>query len=109
MGRLRQTTAEIQAILDKVEQGGAGLQYATERTVFPNRMIYYGEDVDEPIELPEEQKAYNIETADMYHNGNDVFISFASFFFHPVVVAEDGSDGSWKRVGIFNSYHMKER
>ena len=79
---------------------GSGLQYATERTVFPNRMIYYGEDVDEPIELPEEQKAYNIETADMYHNGNDVFISFASFFFHPVVVAEDGSDGSWKRVGF---------
>jgi hypothetical protein len=83
-----------------IKEGGSGLQYAVERTVYPNRMIYYGEDVDEPIELPEEQKAYNIETADMYHNGNDVFISFASFFFHPVVVAEDGSDGSWIRVGF---------
>lgn len=84
MGRLRQTTAEIQAILDKVEQGGAGLQYSEERTVY---LTEIHEDGDDTLEITEEEREYNIETVNKVLEGFDagnqkVFISlFGAFYF----------------------------
>lgn len=84
MGRLRQTTAEIQAILDKVEQGGSGLQYSEERTVY---LTEIHEDGDDILEITEEERAYNIETVNKVFEGFDagnqkVFISlFGTFYF----------------------------
>lgn len=61
MGRLRQSTAKIQELLDKIEQdGGAGLKYSTERTVYPTKLVHPGGVQD--YEITEEQRAYNKET-----------------------------------------------
>lgn len=71
MGKLRQTTAKIQELLDKVENGeagGGGLKYSVERKV-------YTEELYDGIELTEEQRAYNIETFNIAYNGEFVTIN----------------------------------
>lgn len=63
MGKLRQTTAQIQELLDKVENGeagGGGLKYATERTAYITKLEHSGGVQD--YEITEEQRAYNKET-----------------------------------------------
>ena len=74
MGRLRQTTAEIQAILDKVEQGGTGLKYSEERTVYLTKMAEIFGDVFEN-EITEEQRVYNIDTYTKACNDGNVFVT----------------------------------
>lgn len=89
MGRLRQTTAEIQAILDKVEQGGSGLQYSVERTVYPTRVEFEG-DKPTDVEITEEERAYNIETYDMARNRMEpVFVSLDGNFFQVVIMSDE--------------------
>lgn len=76
MGKLRQTTAKIQELLDKVENGeagGGGLKYSVERKV-------YTEELD-GIELTEEQRAYNIETFNIAYNGEFVTINMEGMLF----------------------------
>ena len=85
---------DAEFVLEPIETG-SGLQYVIERTVYPNRMTYYGEEVGEPIELTEEQKAYNIETVDMHVDDKEVFISLAGYFLHHAATAYDGHFGPW--------------
>lgn len=85
---------DAEFVLEPIETG-SGLQYVIERTVYPNRMTYYGEEVGEPIELTEEQKAYNIETVDMHVDDKGVFISLAGYFLHHAATAYDGHFGPW--------------
>lgn len=79
MGKLRQTTAQIQELLDKVEKGeagGGGLKYAVERTAYITKISdNFGqqEEVTE-YEITEEQRAYNIETLEMAARGDNVFL-----------------------------------
>lgn len=81
MGRLRQTTAEIQAILDKVEQGGTGLQYSEERTVYLTKSNIA---VDETFEITEEEREYNIETFNKMWDDHRVFITWSGMYFNPI-------------------------
>ena len=55
--------------------GGAGLQYATERTVYQTE--YRLGDYSESIEISEEERAYNAETFEMVRNDEPVFLSFS--------------------------------
>ena len=57
-----------------IKEGGAGLQYATERTVYQTE--YRLGDYSESIEISEEERAYNAETFEMVRNDEPVFLSF---------------------------------
>lgn len=65
-------------------EGGAGLQYSEERTVY---LTEIHEDGDDILEITEEERAYNIETVNKVFEGFDagnqkVFISlFGTFYF----------------------------
>lgn len=65
-------------------EGGAGLQYSEERTVY---LTEIHEDGDDILEITEEERAYNIETVNKVFEGVDagnpkVFISlFGTFYF----------------------------
>ena len=81
MGKLRQSTAKIQELLDKIEQGGGsgtGLQYSVERTVYPNKLVFDG--YVEEGEITEEERAYNAETYTKTWNDSNVVISFVGGF-----------------------------
>lgn len=86
MGKLRQTTAKIQELLDKVERGevGGGLKYATERTFYPTKAVLDLNDhkEEEELEITEEQRQYNIETFNMIANGDDsvILIAYGAIF-----------------------------
>ena len=58
--------------MDKVEQGGSGLQYAVERTVYLTR--YYLDGEYEDYEITEEERAYNKETFELAWNGSVVIV-----------------------------------
>ena len=70
--------------MDKIEEGGTGLQYSEERTVY---LTEIHEDGDYTLEITEEERAYNIETVNKLFEGFDagnqkVFISlFGTFYF----------------------------
>lgn len=75
MGKLRQTTAKIQELLDKVENGETGgLKYSVERKVYTGE-LYDG------IELTEEQRAYNIETFNIAYGGAFVTLNMEGMLF----------------------------
>lgn len=80
MGKLRQTTAKIQELLDKVENGeagGGGLKYAVERTAYVTKAsINIGGKIEEEedYEITDEQRAYNIETLEMAARGDSVIV-----------------------------------
>lgn len=65
-------------------EGGAGLQYSEERTVYLTEIHVDGDDI---LEITEEERAYNIETVNKVFEGVDagnqkVFISlFGTFYF----------------------------
>lgn len=67
-----------------IKEGGSGLQYAVERTVY---LTEIHEDGDDTLEITEEERAYNIETVNKVFEGFDagnqkVFISlFGTFYF----------------------------
>lgn len=79
MGKLRQTTAKIQELLDKVENGeagGGGLKYAVERTAYVTKGSFNigGKIEEEDYEITDEQRAYNIETLEMVARGDNVIM-----------------------------------
>lgn len=79
MGKLRQTTAKIQELLDKVENGeagGGGLKYAVERTAYVTKgsINIGGKIEEEDYEITDEQRAYNIETLEIAARGNVIII-----------------------------------
>lgn len=79
MGKLRQTTAKIQELLDKVENGeagGGGLKYAVERTAYITKgaISIDGKIEEEEYEITDEQRAYNIETLEMVARGDSVIV-----------------------------------
>lgn len=87
MGKLRQTTAKIQELLDKVENGeagGGGLKYAVERTAYMTKVYsdLYGTIIDEDFEITEEQRAYNIETLEMVARGDSVIVICEGIIFN---------------------------
>lgn len=95
MGKLRQSTAKIQELLDKVEQGGgAGLKYSVERTVYPNKLVI-GEYVEE-AEITEEERAYNAETYIKTWNDGNVVIAFEGGFLTNVFSTNTPSTGEGK-------------
>lgn len=82
MGKLRQTTAKIQELLDKVESGeagGGGLKYSEERTL-------YGVEEEE---MTDEQKAYNAETYSKMWSGEAVTINVGGLLLTPYFAHED--------------------
>ena len=85
-----------------IREGGAGLQYAIERTVYPTRGISYGEDLGVVAELSEEERAYNIETCRMAFDMEPIFLSFEGSFLPLLGFSEIASDPSFKtaRFGI---------
>lgn len=69
--------------------GGTGLQYSVERTVYLTRSEFAGY---EPIdgEITEEERAYNIETYDMaWNRGEPVFVSFNGCHFNVIVMSDE--------------------
>lgn len=82
MGRLRQSTAEIQALLDKIEEGGTGLKYSEERTVYLTKASIV---FDETFEITEEEREYNIETFNKMWDDHHVFISWNGMYFNPIL------------------------
>ena len=114
MGKLRQTTAEIQALLDKVEQvdlgnyytkketddliadievsvGGEGLKYSVERTAYPTKYIIEGHE--DNFEISEEERQYNIETFNKSWNDSNVILSFAGGFVNHTLASQDATTG----------------
>ena len=82
MGKLRQSTAKIQELLDKVEQGeagGSGLKYSEERTL-------YG--INEEV-MTDEQKAYNAETYSKMWGGEAITINVGGVILTPYFATEE--------------------
>lgn len=73
------------------EGGGAGLQYATERTVYPTE-VRIG-DYTEFILVSEGERAYNVETFEKDYNGEPVFISIEGFFLYHTLASRNASTG----------------
>lgn len=70
-------------------EGGSGLQYAVERTVYPTRMETEGYEPTD-VEITEEERAYNIETYDMAWNRMEpVFVSYNGVHFNVIVMSDD--------------------
>lgn len=70
-------------------EGGSGLQYAVERTVYPTRVEFEG-DKPTDVEITEEERAYNIETYDMARNRMEpVFVSLDGNFFQVVIMSDE--------------------
>ena len=97
MGRLRQSTAEIQALLDKIEEGGTGLKYSEERTVYLTEIDILGEAG--VVQISEEERAYNIETFNKAWDNNNVFISWFGVYFNLIEMYNGETYGS----ATFNS------
>lgn len=110
MGRLRQTTAEIQAILDKVEQGGAGLQYSVERTVYLTKGVdafHFNPPEIFEYEISEEERQYNKETLPL----NNAFISIEGLFLHfkeNLWSGEETIRATYERISIRDDRFLEE-
>jgi hypothetical protein len=110
MGRLRQTTAEIQAILDKVEQGGSGLQYSVERTVYLTKGVdafHFNPPEIFEYEISEEERQYNKETLPL----NNAFISIEGLFFHfkeNLWSGEETIRATYERISIRDDRFLEE-
>lgn len=76
-------------------EGGSGLQYAVERTVYPTRMVYPGEEYD--YEITDEQREYNRKTIAEFYSP---FLSYEGVFLHPVAARsnEEGYDVDFNTV-----------
>lgn len=74
-----------------IREGGAGLQYAIERTVYPTE-VRIG-DYTEFILLSEGERAYNVETFEKDYNGEPVFISIEGFFLYHTLASRNASTG----------------
>lgn len=88
-------------------EGGSGLQYAIERTVYPTWIKMDLEGIlseDIAIEISDEERAYNIETGSMAHTNEPVFISYLGCFFAQTTVNYNTETGSWADA-IFNTVH----
>ena len=72
--------AESDLEINGSEGGGAGLQYAVERTVFPTKLAWEGHE-DENYEINEDERNYNIETFRRVWEYGDVFISIFGIAF----------------------------
>ena len=67
-------------VIEGGEGTGGGLQYAIERTVYPSRLIYWGQS-SEWVELSDEERAYNVETYRMAAMDREpVFLSVGGYF-----------------------------
>lgn len=62
-------------------EGGAGLQYSEERTVYLTKSNIA---VDETFEITEEERAYNIETFNKMWDYHRVFITWSGMYFNPI-------------------------
>jgi hypothetical protein len=72
-----------------IKEGGSGLQYAVERTVYPTRLEPEGNEPTD-VEITEEERAYNIETYDMAWNRMEpVFVSYIGIHFNVIVMSDD--------------------
>lgn len=69
-------------------EGGAGLQYATERTVYLTKIE--SPDISEVWDITEEQRAYNIETLSLA-GGSNVCLSFMGNILGMVSASSDGA------------------
>lgn len=88
-----------------IKEGGSGLQYAIERTVYPTRIKMDLEGIlseDIAIEISDEERSYNIETGSMAFIKEPVFISYLGCFFAQTVVNYNSETGSWADA-IFNT------
>lgn len=109
MGNLRQTTAEVQALLDKVENGeaGGGLKYAEERTAYPT-LIKLTALGDIPFDITEEERAYNIETLNKVVDGGSVILNMEGEIFKVQYFTYDGSTSLLERVELISSCYDYE-
>ena len=88
--------------MDKIEEGGTGLKYSEERTVYLTE-IPYG-DGDYTLEITEEERAYNIETVEKFFAGIDdegkpkIFISYYGVFY-PWLSAHESGDNKEVQFG----------
>lgn len=62
-------------------EGGSGLQYSEERTVY---LTEIHEDGDDILEITEEERAYNIETFNKMWDDHRVFITWSGMYFNPI-------------------------
>ena len=62
-------------------EGGAGLQYSEERTVYLTKASIA---VDETFEITEEEREYNIETFNKMWDDHRVFITWSGMYFNPI-------------------------
>lgn len=95
MGKLTYSTQQVQELLDKVAEGGTGLKYSEERTVYLTEI--HEDETMSQLDISDEERAYNIETVNKTLEGLDtgklgVFISYYGryyFFTHGTVSDED--------------------
>ena len=62
-------------------EGGAGLQYSEERTVYLTKSNIIA---DETFEITEEEREYNIETFNKMWDDHRVFITWSGMYFNPM-------------------------
>ena len=68
--------------MDKIEEGGTGLKYSEERTVYLTEIHEGGVA---KLEITEEERAYNIETFNKMWDDHHVFISWNGMYFNPIL------------------------
>lgn len=72
--------------------GGAGLQYAVERTAYPTELNLAGNI--ETFEISDEERAYNIETYKMVlEEGQPVFLSMTGGFLFQISSSQNSTTG----------------
>jgi hypothetical protein len=74
-----------------IKEGGTGLQYAVERTVYPTRIKSDGFEPHE-AEISEEYREYNKETYEMVKREEPVFISFMGLFYFVTIIYDDSAE-----------------
>lgn len=74
-----------------IKEGGSGLQYAVERTVYPTRIKSDGFEPHE-AEISEEYREYNKETYEMVKREEPVFISFMGLFYFVTIIYDDSAE-----------------
>ena len=82
------------------EGGGAGLQYAVERTVHVNKEILEEGDIAE-IEITDEQRAYNLDTYNMCVNGEPVILSAQRSLMEMWYGSKSGGYFTFGTLGLF--------
>ena len=83
-------TSSVELAPVVIREGGAGLQYATERTVYPTLVKADGFEPHE-AEISEEYREYNKETYEMAKRGEPVFISFTGLFYFVTTIYDDSA------------------